>query len=1063
MALTRITKGVIKPNENYDTHNINSTGIITATAFVGPVTGAITGTAALASGLTGTPSITVQDVVGVGATFTGNVSIGGTLTYEDVTNIDSVGLITARNGIDCNGDIDVDGHTNLDNVSIAGVTTAIGNLAIGNVVPARNLHVKATTPYIRVESGAANQPATLELYHTRGNGSDKWTASVATDDAALTFNVGNAANGAPAEKVRIASDGKVGIGTVTPNAPLDVFSNTAATDKDLFMVRSATGAFAVQCSSIAAANPEWRLRTYAAEDIVFSPGGTGSSGEKVRIKSDGKVGIGDDAPATKLEVNSATGTRIRSSYTNTSSSRDAGFDIWADDSGTFAARASLVHSGSGGLTSLYAQNQFKLYSDQSDPTIFATRAGKVGVNTTTPSQQFTSYAASGYPIVANGPSNGIGLGNNGAIVFGNKDLGAYAKGILDGTELEIKLSGTAKVNIIAGRITVVDGIKVDIVGGIFGRAVTDSFTLNTQVQPHYGFNLSSSSSVPIGMSGYYGIAFATEGVERLRIQRNGRVGINSTVPTSPLNVQAENSTGTCVRLNQEATNKKASIYFQDATTTGNDSWITNENYDLTVYAGYGGKLNLGAYQTTGITVLSTGKVGIATASPATTLDVQGDMAVAYNATHALRFYTQPKNNWSSISNTATDGNANLSFKSAQGEAMFITYSKNVGIGENDPASKLHVGGTNNFIRLGSASLAGENNNLVSDYSGNPIVSGTPWYTTGCYNYNTNKSPAMDYYWIKLVDSIASSGLAYIEYIATGDTNYPRSVRGTIEVLKYSNATINICHDQQTAEKSVVQLVIDSNQDLWIRFHGYDWNHDFRFRSIYTEGVTLNSDFTVGTNAASSGRMRNSDASPPNASIDIIPGSNIRWNLSNANPPNSYYSNDYRKFHRVNISNNLSVTGSVSKGSGSFKIPHPLVGLSTTKDLVHSFIEGPQCDNIYRGKVDLVGGTATVNIDTKAGMSVGTFVALNRDVQCFTTNETGWTNVKGTVSGNTLTITAQDNSCTDTVSWMVVGERQDDIIKSSDLTDNDGNLILEPARTIENLNGTDDVVVPDEFK
>ena len=32
MALTRITKGVIKPNEDYETRNINSTGIITATA-----------------------------------------------------------------------------------------------------------------------------------------------------------------------------------------------------------------------------------------------------------------------------------------------------------------------------------------------------------------------------------------------------------------------------------------------------------------------------------------------------------------------------------------------------------------------------------------------------------------------------------------------------------------------------------------------------------------------------------------------------------------------------------------------------------------------------------------------------------------------------------------------------------------------------------------------------------------------------------------------------------------------------------------------------------------------
>ena len=39
------------------------------------------------------------NVTGVAATFTGNVSVGGVLTYEDVTNIDSVGVVTARTGI----------------------------------------------------------------------------------------------------------------------------------------------------------------------------------------------------------------------------------------------------------------------------------------------------------------------------------------------------------------------------------------------------------------------------------------------------------------------------------------------------------------------------------------------------------------------------------------------------------------------------------------------------------------------------------------------------------------------------------------------------------------------------------------------------------------------------------------------------------------------------------------------------------------------------------------------------------------------------------------------------
>ena len=47
-------------------------------------------------GAVGAPSGIV--VTGVG-TFSGNVSVGGTLTYEDVTNIDSVGMVTARKGI----------------------------------------------------------------------------------------------------------------------------------------------------------------------------------------------------------------------------------------------------------------------------------------------------------------------------------------------------------------------------------------------------------------------------------------------------------------------------------------------------------------------------------------------------------------------------------------------------------------------------------------------------------------------------------------------------------------------------------------------------------------------------------------------------------------------------------------------------------------------------------------------------------------------------------------------------------------------------------------------------
>ena len=151
--------------------------------------------------------------------------------------------------------------------------------------------------------------------------------------------------------------------------------------------------------------------------------------------------------------------------------------------------------------------------------------------------------------------------------------------------------------------------------------------------------------------------------------------------------------------------------------------------------------------------------------------------------------------------------------------------------------------------------------------------------------------------------------------------------------------------------------------------------------------------------------------------------------------------------RVTSAGNLEVVGALSKGSGSFKIDHPLPAKSDTHHLVHSFVEGPQADLIYRGRVDLVDGSATVNIDTAAGMTQGTFVVLCTDVQCFTSNESGWAAVKGAVSGNTLTITAQDNTCTDTISWMVVGERKDAHMVATDWTDDNGKVIVEPLKPV----------------
>ena len=152
-------------------------------------------------------------------------------------------------------------------------------------------------------------------------------------------------------------------------------------------------------------------------------------------------------------------------------------------------------------------------------------------------------------------------------------------------------------------------------------------------------------------------------------------------------------------------------------------------------------------------------------------------------------------------------------------------------------------------------------------------------------------------------------------------------------------------------------------------------------------------------------------------------------------------------YRFTIDHNgaVSVAGSFSKGSGSFKIDHPLPAKKDTHHLVHSFVEAPQADNIYRGTVTLSGGTATINLDTVSGMTEGTYVLLNTNTSCFTSNETDWDAVKGSVSGNILTINCQNSSSTATVSWLVIGERHDQHMKDTEWTDDNGKVIVEPLK------------------
>jgi len=100
---------------------INITGVATASSFDGTATG-----------LSGTPDIAVTNVTCGILTSTGNITIGGTLTYEDVTNVDVIGVSTFAGRVNVNSSLDAN-----EGIKVTGVSTIPsiqGEVTVGSAV-----------------------------------------------------------------------------------------------------------------------------------------------------------------------------------------------------------------------------------------------------------------------------------------------------------------------------------------------------------------------------------------------------------------------------------------------------------------------------------------------------------------------------------------------------------------------------------------------------------------------------------------------------------------------------------------------------------------------------------------------------------------------------------------------------------------------------------------------------------------------------------------------------------------------------------------------------------------
>ena len=128
--------------------------------------------------------------------FTRNVTIGGTLTYEDVTNIDSVGLVTARTGIEIGARPGVAASISVDgNMIISGISTFGDDITFTGATSGRDVVFDTSLNQMRAQDNAklcAGTSSDLEIYHNATNSFlDNYTGALFLRNNVSTDNGGN--------------------------------------------------------------------------------------------------------------------------------------------------------------------------------------------------------------------------------------------------------------------------------------------------------------------------------------------------------------------------------------------------------------------------------------------------------------------------------------------------------------------------------------------------------------------------------------------------------------------------------------------------------------------------------------------------------------------------------------------------------------------------------------------------------------------------------------------------------------------------------------------------------
>ena len=637
---------------------------------------------------------------------------------------------------------------NAATLQVTGESYFTGNVGIGTTAPSYMLDVSGT---VRLKSNASELILDNSTYSEMRYGTLNYfraDGSQATiNGPIIRLRVGGD------EKMRVHSDGNVGIGTTSPAEKLEVAGNIKSTKLLLNTTNTGYTFYSNGESRInnitfqSVGNDDylqksanngrfWIRNTSSGQSILL--GATDSSGglndyllidgnnqelrvrtassDRFIINSIGNVGIGTTAPAAKLHVSG----ELR-----------------------LNAGQSLMLDVANGIYAVAAQNQFRLYSG-GNPAISITTAGRVGIGTTNPFSQLEVKKDSYTEARVRGNSDiykhlSLAHGGNFAYVTGSRSLLVLQSG--DATyqyPMHLNTGGSVRMiidetgNVGIGTTAPTEKLQVlnSVMIGERGFASFSDGRLRVASTTDYGeIGFSSKyDNFPAGIRSYAVDALyerdlrfytkdtisAADGNLRMIITGGGNVGIGTTTPDVKLEVE-----GTI-----KASTHGDGLVFSSPTTV---------KYKLGVY-GANDLLFKDPNNNVLMVLASGGNVGIGNTAPDEKLRVEGNIKSAGDFIGSA-----VKLGFAGTANITTyDTNEDLLINpNGSGNILMQTSSGNVGIGTTSPAAKLDVNGsiyptTNNGGTLGllqykewsyvaTTRITGNNNRMELVLSNNTVI------------------------------------------------------------------------------------------------------------------------------------------------------------------------------------------------------------------------------------------------------------------------------------------------------------------------------------------------------